>query len=152
MSKRDFNPNNLLSVLLPKIGKGTADTDFARAVGLANDRIDATNKKAKIIVTIEIEPRDEEGARIMRANVEARLPKLAPPSTQMHVADDGAMATQMELWVMGGPAETAPAPIPAKPTPSGRLPVAAAPAPAPIAPAPAPKPLAGKDAAAGKDA
>ena len=146
MDKADFHQSNTASQILSKIGSGCADADFARAIHLAVDRATETQKKARVVVTVEIEPRDEVGALVLRAAVEAKLPKLRPPATQMHVGPSGELMTQMEFLVDGGPAETK-APISGTSrTASGRHTIAALPAAQPVAAAPAPAPLAGATA------
>jgi hypothetical protein len=111
-------------------------------VHLAVDRAKETQKKARVVLTVEIDPRDDVGSLIMRANVEAKLPKLPPAATQMHVGPNGELLTQMEFLMDGGKSE-APKPIPNAPSSSasGRMSVAAAPSLAPLAPAVAVAPL-----------
>ncbi len=149
----DFNPLNTASTLLAKIGSGSADADFARAMHLAVERANQTKKKAKVVLTVEVDPRDDTGSLILRAEVVAKLPKLPAPSTQMHVGEQGELLNQMEFLMGGGPSER-PRPVPpqsAGSSASGRHPVVQPPAPAPVAAAPTLKPVVGKDAAAGKD-
>ncbi len=137
-----MNPNNTASSLLAKIGGGTADADFARAMSDAIDRVHMTNKGAKLVLTIDIKPREERGCLEMRAHVEARLPRLPTPASQMHVGAAGELLTQTEFILGGGPSET-PKPIPQAPATSvsGRLTVAKPPLPGPVAAAPAPAPV-----------
>lgn len=164
MNTNDFHPNNTASELLSKIGSGTADADFARAVHQAVDRAQDTGKAAKVVLTVEIDPRDEVGSLVLRADVATKLPKLKAPASQMHVGPNGELLSQMEFVMGGGPSER-PAPIPAEPraAASARLKVAAVAAPAPLAAAPKPAPIAGdggpitnpiatgKEAGAGKE-
>ena len=144
-----MNPNesNLASTLLAKIGNGSADADFARCIGDCVDAVQTTGKKAKLIVSIEIAPRDDAGSIEMRAEVTTKLPKLRAPSSQMHVGPGGELLSQMEFLMGGGPSEAKPQPIAAKPNQgSARLRVVEP--PAPVAAAPTLAPLAtGKDAA-----
>jgi hypothetical protein len=164
MNPNDFHPRNTASELLAKIGYGTADADFARGISQAVTAAQATKKKAKVVLTVEIDPRDEVGSLVLRADVVTKCPKLPAPASQMHMGPRGELLTQQEFILGGGPEER-PAPLPAeKPAAtSGRLTVAAVAAPAPLAAAPKPAPLAGdggpiphpiaagKDAGAGKD-
>ena len=140
-----FHEANRASEVLAKIGRGAADADFARAVHEAIDRAQQTMKKCKVRVEVEIEPDEERGCLLIRAEVTAKLAKLPPPSSQMHVGPGGQLLTQQE-FLMGGGRDEAPAkplPIESAATPSGRFPVAKAPTPAPLAAAPAPAPIAG---------
>jgi hypothetical protein len=150
--KPEFPDKNRASEVLAKIGNGCADADFARAMGVVIDRVQQTNKKGKLVLTIEVAPRDDLGVLEMRASVEAKIPKLPAPASQMHVGAGGELLSQQEWMFGGGPSEK---PTPIKATgnsASARLTVASPPAPAPLADAPAPGPLAtGKDAA-NKDA
>lgn len=163
-TSNDFHDANRASEILAKIGSGSADADFARAVHLAIDRCQETQKPGKVIVTVEFDPDEDKGAIIVRAEVTAKLPKLKAPASQMHVGQNGQLLTQQE-WMFGGGRDEKPRQTPldqavaaaraeaqatqTAPTPpisasaSGRFPVAQPPAPAPIAPAPAPKPIAG---------
>lgn len=167
MKPSDFNPRNTASELLAKIGYGTADADFARGIGKAVEAAQATNKKAKVVLTVEINPNDEVGSLVLRADVVTKCPSLPAPASQMHLGPKGELLTQQEFILGGGPNER-PAPIPAEPqnaAASGRHKVAALAAPAPLAAAPKPAPLTGdggpitpitpiatgKDAGAGKD-
>ena len=155
MKPSDFSQLNTASVLLTKIGSGCADADFARAVHKAVDRVIATEKNAKVVLTIEVVCQKTTGALVLSASVEAKIPKLPAPATQMHVGPKGELLTQMEYLMGGGPSEAAEKPLPITANASqgsARMTIAKAPAPAPIAPAPTPAPLVGKDAAAGKDA
>lgn len=166
----EFHETYKASEVLAKIGNGSADADFARAMHLLIARVNTTHKGGKIVLTIEVKPRDDLGFLEFRAAVEAKVPKLPQPTSQMHLGPDGSLLSQMD-FLMGGGRTEAPAPLkgdggPSIGTPapvssaSGRLPVvplAKAPALAPVAATPAPAPLApttnasGKDAAAGKD-
>lgn len=139
----DIIQENRASEVLGKIGRGTTDADFARAIGECLDRVKLTKKRATLKLTLEIVPRDDMGCVEMRADISTTLPKLPAPSTQMHIDDQGRLLTQQEFLLGGGPSET-PRPIPVeKPASSmsGRLPVASRPAPAPIAERPAPAPV-----------
>ncbi len=158
----DFNENNTASAVMGKMANGTTDADFARAIGECIDAVQNTLKKAKLTLTIDMEPRDDLGCIELRAEIVTKLPKLKAPATQMHVGPAGELMTQSDFLLFGGRSETAPKPLPQQRcTASGRLPVAAAPAPAPLAAAPAMAPVAsapattnanvGKDAAVGKD-
>lgn len=142
-----FHDANRASEVLAKIGRGAADADFARAVHDAIDRAQQTMKKCKVRVEVEIEPDEERGCLLIRAEVTAKLAKLPPPASQMHVGPGGQLLTQQE-FLMGGGRDEAPAkPLPiesAGASPSGRFPVAKAPTPAPVAGAPTPAPLADK--------
>jgi hypothetical protein len=153
LSTIDFHDANRASEVLSKIGSGAADADFARAIHAAVARAQQTQKKARVVVTVEIAPDEERGSLLIRANVEAKLPKLPPPASQMHVGPAGELLTQQEFILGGGPSEARPKPIagPGAAAASARLPVANPPAAAPVAPAPTLKPVVGKDAAAGKD-
>ena len=142
MDKSDFHQSNTASSILAKIGSGCADADFARAIHLAVDRATETQKKARVVVTVEIEPRDEVGALVLRAAVEAKLPKLRPPATQMHVGPSGELMTQMEFLVDGGTTEVKPITGTSR-TASGRHTLASIPATRPVAAAPTPAPLVG---------
>ena len=149
----DFHDNNRASAVLAKIGHGTAAADFARAMGMVIDRVRQTNKGAKLVLTIEVKPRDDLGCLEMRAQVEAKLPKLPAPASQMHVGPSGELLSQMDFLMGGGPSETPrPIPQPTSSSASGRLPVAKVPALAPIAAAPAPSPLKTGDDAPTKEA
>lgn len=149
-STNDFHPQNTATQLLAKIGSGSADADFARAVHLAVERASQVGKKAKVVLTVEVDPRDETGSLIIRADVVAKLPKLPAPASQMHVGQEGELLTQQEYIFGGGRSEAKQQPIaPPASSASGRHPVVAPPAPAPIANAPKPGPVVGKDAAAG---
>lgn len=165
MNPKDFNPKNTASELLAKIGYGTADADFARGIGKAVEAAQATNKKAKVVLTVEVNPKDEVGSLVLRADVVTKCPKLPSPASQMHLGPRGELLTQQEFILGGGPDER-PEPIPAAQpaaAASGRHKVAAVAAPAPLAAAPKPAPLAGdggpaitpiatgKEAGAGKD-
>lgn len=164
MNPSDFHPRNTASELLAKIGYGTADADFARGISQAVTAAQATNKKAKVVLTVEINPKDEVGSLVLRADVVTKCPKLAAPASQMHLGPKGELLTQQEFIMGGGPDER-PAPIAAEKQPaaaSGRMAVAKVAAPAPLAAAPRPAPLAGdggptitiatgKEAGAGKD-
>jgi hypothetical protein len=135
-----FHPGNTATALLSKIGSGCADADFARAVHAAADRAAITKKKAKVILTVEVDPHNEVGALVLTANVEARLPKLPMPSTQFHQGPAGELLDQRD-FLMGGGRSEAPAirPLPAAASSaSGRHTVARVAATAP-------------DAAAGKE-
>jgi len=157
----DFHEANRASEVLAKIGNGTADADFARAVHLAVDRCQETLKPGKVIVTVEFKPDVDNGSMTVRAEVSAKLPKLRAPASQMHVGPKGQLMTQQD-WMFGGgrdetPLALKPVPLTAEQTAkantaSGRFPVAKAPAPAPVAAAPTPKPVVGKEAAAGEQA
>lgn len=147
-STTDFHEANRASEILSKIGKGTADIDFARTIHEALDAAELTGKKAKVIVTVEIEPNEERGCLLLRAGVSAKIPKLSPPASQMHRGPRGELLTQQD-FLLGGGRDERPEPIPSKT--SGRMSIVGAPAPAPLASAPAPKPLVGKDAAAGRE-
>lgn len=150
-----YNENNRASAVLAKIGNGTADADFARAMGILLDRVAETNKPAKLVLTIEVKPRDDLGCLEMRAQVEAKLPKLPAPASQMHVASDGSLLSQQE-FMFSGPSESRPRPLPptgsGSSTTSGRHavpslaggPIAAAPALAPVVPLSAPAPVISK--------
>jgi len=164
-SSNDFHPKNTASALIAKIGGGTADADFGRAMKATLDRVRQTRKNAKIVLTIEVvlredlKDKNDHGCIELRASVEAKLPKLSPPATQMHVGNDGQLLSQQELWFSGGEPEIVPRPVAASAaaSTSGRFAVAKAPALAPVADAPAlaavsaaPAPVrVGKDAAAG---
>lgn len=164
MNASDFHPKNTASELLVRIGYGTADADFARGISQAVTAAQATNKKAKVVLTVEINPKDEVGSLVLRADVVTKCPKLAAPASQMHLGPKGELLTQQEFILGGGPNER-PAPIPAEQpaATSGRIKVAAVAAPAPIAAAPKPAPIAGdggpithpiatgKEAGAGKE-
>lgn len=146
MNPSDFHPRNTASELLAKIGYGTADADFARGISQAVSAAQATNKKAKVVLTVEVNPKDEVGSLVVRADVVTKCPKLPAPASQMHLGPKGELLTQQEFILGGGPDESRPEPIPAAPTTaaaSGRLKVAAVAAPAPLAAAPKPAPLAG---------
>ena len=151
-----FHEANRASEILSKIGQGAADYDFARSVHRAIEQSQRTGKKSKVIVTVEIDPDDDRGCLILRAFVTERLPKLAPPASQMHVSADGQLLTQQEFILGGGPSEK-PRILPVVSdggpinTPSGRFPVAGLPVRGPVAATPARQPLVGKDAAAGKE-
>ena len=142
MDSAEFHHLNTASVLLTKIGSGCTDADFARAVHLAVERASLTKKKAKVVLTVEVDPRDDTGSLVIRAQCEAKLPKLPAPATQMHVGPDGELLTQLEFLMGGGPNEAPPKAITELirgPSPvtsgSGRLPVvpvAALPPPAPV--------------------
>lgn len=146
MSATKFHEANRASEVLSKIGKGAADADFARAVHQAIDRAQVTMKKCKVRVEVEIEPDEERGCMIIRAEVSTKLAKLPPPASQMHVGPNGQLLTQQE-FLMGGGRDEAPAkPLPIETaaqasSPSGRFPVAKPAAPAPVADAPTPAPL-----------
>lgn len=141
-----FHEANRASEVLSKIGKGAADADFARAVHQAIDRAQITMKKCKVRVEVEIEPDEERGCMLIRAEVSTKLAKLPPPASQMHVGPNGQLLTQQE-FLMGGGRDEAPAkPLPIESaaqaaSPSGRFPVAKPAAPAPVADAPTPAPL-----------
>lgn len=153
-----FHDANRASEVLAKIGRGAADADFARAVHEAIDRAQQTMKKCKVLVEVEIDPDEERGCLLIRAEVRTKLAKLPPPASQMHVGAGGQLLTQQEFLMGGGrdeaPLSVKPAPIDgaAQASPSGRFPVAKAPAPGPVASAPTPQPVAGKDQAAGEKA
>jgi hypothetical protein len=156
-STTDFHEANRASEILSKIGKGAADTDFARTIHQAIDAATTTNKKATVRVEVTIDPDSEQGCLMLRAAVTAKLPKLPLPGSQMHVGENGQLLTQQEFMFGGGQDEKPAKPLPieqaaASASPSGRFPVAKAPAPAPVAAAPTPKPVVGKDAAAGEKA
>lgn len=145
----DFHEANRASEVLSKIGKGAADSDFARTIHQAIDAAKETGKKAKVTVTVEIEPDEDRGCLLLRAGVSAKIPKLPLPASQMHVGPGGELLTQQE-WMFGGGRDEAPAkPLPieqaAAASPSGRFSVVPPPAPAPVAAAPAPKPVANKE-------
>jgi len=147
-----FHPGNTATALLSKIGSGCADADFARAVHAAADRAAQTKKRAKVVLTVEVDPRNEVGSLVLTATVEARLPKLPMPSTQFHQGPAGELLDQRDFLMGGGRDESAIKPLPAASSTSGRMSVARTPAPAPLADAPTIAPLrAGKDAAAGKE-
>lgn len=141
-----FHEANRASEVLAKIGKGAADADFARAVHQAIDRAQITMKKCKVRVEVEIEPDEERGCMLIRAEVSTRLAKLPPPASQMHLGPNGQLLTQQE-FLMGGGRDEAPLALkpadtpPAASTPSGRFAIAKAPTPAPVADAPAPAPI-----------
>ena len=154
----DIHEANTASVVLAKIGAGAADVDFARAVAAAVDRAVLVNKKAQVVLTVDIEPNLKTGSLILSAQVVPKLPKIAPPATQFHRGAHGELLTQME-YMMGGGRDEAPTPISEanaaalaervpKPSASasGRLPVpgpiAAGPTLAPIAQRPTPAPIA----------
>ncbi len=143
MDPNDFSPLNTCSQLLAKIGSGTADADFARAMAAAVARSTRMQKKSKVVLTVEIEPRDDVGALVLRASVEARLPKLPAAATQMHVGPNGELLTQLEHMFGGGPTEAGRAPTAPVPASSGsaRLSIAPAPTPGPVTSAPLPVPL-----------
>ncbi len=154
----DYHEQNRASAVLAKIGGGSADADFARAMATVLDRVRLVEKSAKLVLTISVTPRKDLGCVELRAHVEAKLPKLIPPASQMHLGPAGELLSQMDFLMGGGPSEAKPQPVAdarAMPQPvasaSGRLPaMAARPAPAALADAPQPAPLVGKDAAAGK--
>jgi hypothetical protein len=134
----EFPQENIASSVLAKIGNGSADADFARALGLVLDRVQATGKKGKLVLTLEVTPRSDLGVVEMRASVEAKVPKLPAPASQMHVGPNGEILSQMD-WMMGGGKSETPKPI--SPSASQRLatvptlaPIAAAPALAPVTP------------------
>lgn len=141
-----FHEANRASEVLSKIGKGAADADFARAVHTAIDRAQATMKKCRVRVEVEIEPNEERGCMLIRAEVSTKLAKLPPPASQMHVGEGGQLLTQQE-WMLGGGRDEAQAkPLPIESaaqgsSPSGRFPVVNPPAPAPVAAAPTPAPV-----------
>lgn len=112
MKDVDFHPKNTASELLAKIGNGSADADFARAVHQAVGRAQDTGKAAKVVLTVEIDPRDEVGSLVLRADVVAKLPKLKAPASQMHVGPKGELLSQQEFILGGGPDEAAPKPLP----------------------------------------
>ena len=143
----EFPQENIASSVLAKIGNGSADADFARALGLVLDRVQATGKKGKLVLTLEVTPRSDLGVVEMRASVEATVPKLPAPASQMHVGPNGEILSQMD-WMMGGGKSEAPAPVPA--SSSQRLAVVAAAPLAPIAAAPALAPMALKTQDNGK--
>lgn len=151
-----FHEANRASEILAKIGKGAVDTDFARTVHEAIDAAQTTGKKAKVVVTVEIEPDEDKGCLMLRAGVSAKIPKLPLPGSQMHVGDRGQLLTQQE-WMFGGGRDEAPAkPLPieqvASPSASGRLAVVNPPAPRPVVALPPPAPVVGKDAASSEKA
>ncbi len=152
MEAASFPEENRASALLAKISNGVADADFARAIGICLDASRITGKKSKVVLTIEIDPREDLGSVEMRADVTARPPKTKSPVSQMHIGPNGELLTQLD-FMMGGGRDEKPAPITAKiegpkalTSSSGRmpaaLPVVAGPAPAPIAAGPKPAPLA----------
>ncbi len=152
----DFHEANRASEVLSKIGSGTADADFARAVHQTIDRCRETMKKGKVVVTVEFDPDEDSGCIIVRAEVTAKLPKLRAPASQMHVGPQGQLLTQQD-WMFGGgrdesPLVTKPTPVAqgAPASPSGRFKIVDPPAPAPVAAQPTPKPVVGKEAATGE--
>lgn len=141
-----FHEANRASEVLAKIGRGAADADFARAVHEAIDRAQQTMKKCKVRVEVEIEPDEERGCLLIRAEVTARLAKLPPPASQMHVGPGGQLLTQQEFLMGGGQDEAQRKLLPIESaavaeTSSGRFKVVPPPAPAPVADAPQPRPL-----------
>jgi hypothetical protein len=147
----EFPQENIASSVLAKIGNGSADADFARALGLVLDRVQATGKKGKLVLTLEVTPRSDLGVVEMRASVEAKVPKLPAPASQMHVGPNGEILSQMD-WMMGGGKSETHTPISPPSSSSQRLTVAAAPAPAPIAAAPALAPVTKTHSKLGNDA
>jgi hypothetical protein len=158
-----FPEQNRASAVLAKIGHGTADADFARAMREVLDAAQVTGKKAKLILTVEVDPRSDLGCVELRAEVRTRLPKLPPPASQMHLGPKGELLTQME-WMMGGGPSEAPKSLAitaglataaaAAPAAQPSLAVAASmPAPplAPLAADHQPRPVYGKEAGAGKE-
>lgn len=151
---QDFHRANTATELLRKIN-GTADADFARNVRQAVERVERTRKRATVLLRVSIEPlgQDKDGGLFIRAESEAKLPKLVPVGTQMHLGPAGELLTQQEIWLSGedAPREN-PQPIETPKAGSGRLPVAGAKKPiAPLAEPKSKEPLIGKDAAAGDD-
>lgn len=126
----EYHQANTASAVLSKIGNGSADHDFARAMHTLLDRVQETNKKGKLVCTVEVEPDEEMGCLIVRAEVIAKLPKLPAAASQMHLGPQGELLTQLEFQLGGGRSEAAapaPAPAPAMPaavapSASGRLP------------------------------
>lgn len=146
-----FNAKNCASEVLAKIGNGSADADFARAVEATIARVQQTQKKGKVVVTVDVIPDADRGTLVLRVDVIAKLPKLPPPASQMHVGPKGELLTQMEFLISGGRDEVPPAkpqPIPNEQrTGSGRFPVATPPPRAPIADGgPRKAPIAGEKA------
>ena len=144
----DFPDGNRASEILSKIGNGTADADFARAIGQCVDATRTTDKKSKLKLSVEIIPRKDMGCMELRVEISTSLPRLPNPSTQVHVASDGTLLTQMEHMLGGhGPSEK-PMPVmqqaqaPKVVADAPKLaPVAEAPKPAPVAEVPKPEPI-----------
>ena len=143
---------NTASEVLKKIGYGSADVDFATAIGECITASRATGKKSKVVITVDIEVREDLQTVEIRAEVQARTPKLKSPATQMHLDAKGELCSQedflLQKWSSGGPQEITSVPDPARG--SGRMqairpaaaPVAALPAAAPIAALPSAPPIA----------
>jgi hypothetical protein len=120
---------NLASNLLARIGKGTADADFARRVSEVLRGVEKTGKKGSVTLKVDFELRDDGGIEL-RAAVAAKIPELRGPATTMHLGSRGELLTQQE-FLLGGGADEAEA-VRRKPlfANSG---LAQPPAPAPIA-------------------
>jgi hypothetical protein len=138
MSK--FNSANLASEVLGKIGSGSADADFARAIEACLDAAGQTGKKAKLKLTITIQPREELGCVEMRADITTALPRLPAPASQFHVGPNKELMDQTTFLLGGGKSE-APQVIGMRETTQPA--VQPAPAPAPLAEAPKPQPIKG---------
>lgn len=92
-----YNEQNNASNLLQRIGDGCADEAFASAVSAAVERSTETGKPSKIILTVTVEPSEEDGCIVLSAEVTTKLPKLPAAATHMHVGPDGALMAQASI-------------------------------------------------------
>lgn len=135
-----FPESNRASKILAELGNGIPDADFARELTRLIQRCKATGKRGSITLTVSVVPRDDMGCLEVRAMVKAKCPELPPPSTQMHIDENGGLLTQLSFLIGGGRDEVAPAPLADKAKDQTK--VAPLPSAAPLAAAPAPAPLA----------
>ena len=135
-----FPESNRASRIMAELGGGIPDADFAREFTNLIQRCKATGKRGSITLTVAVAPRDDMGCLEVRALVKAKCPMLPPPSTQMHIDENGGLLTQLSFLMGGGRDEVAPAPLADKATDQAK--VAPLPIAAPLAATPAPAPLA----------
>jgi len=137
--------SNRASALLAKLGRGSLDADFARAVTRVCQAVAETGGKGSITLKIKVENnKDSDGGGIrIQPQVIENAPRHGLPSTSLHLQDDGTLLTQQE-WLWSGPDErrATPAPLPG---PIAASPPATTPK-APLADRPRPAPLAGNSA------